>query len=103
MAPSHGLFQEQPAGQGGAHSLGWNGTKKSQILGAINKFTTEDRLYKKVGQFTITLQYYDEGAYVASRQTPQGIEVLAVGRDEANQYQKKTPPESRMNVRIGVG
>ena len=23
--------------------------------------------------------------------------------DEANQYQKKTPPESRMNVRIGVG
>ena len=31
----------------------------------------------------LTLQYYFEGAYVASRQTPQGIEVLAVGRAEA--------------------
>src|SRR5262249_41835137 len=50
----------------------------------------------------LTLQYYYEGTYVASRQTPQGIEVLAVGRDEANQYRKNNPPESRMDVRIGV-
>jgi hypothetical protein len=50
----------------------------------------------------LTLQYYYEGAYVASRRTPQGIEVLAVGRDEANQYRKSHLPESRMDVRIGI-
>jgi hypothetical protein len=50
----------------------------------------------------LTLQYYYEGACVASRRTPQGIEVLAVGRDDVNQYRKNNPPESRMDVRIGI-
>src|SRR4051812_3009948 len=31
----------------------------------------------------LTLQYYYEGSYVASRRTAQGVEVLAVGWDEA--------------------
>jgi hypothetical protein len=50
----------------------------------------------------LTLQYYYEGAYVASRRTPQGVEVLAVGWDEANQYRANHPPESRQDVRIGT-
>jgi hypothetical protein len=49
-----------------------------------------------------TLHYYYEGAYVASRRTPQGVEILAVGRDEANQFRENHPPESREDVRIGI-
>ena len=50
----------------------------------------------------LTLQYYYEGAYVASRRTPQGVEVLAVGWDEASQYLEDHPPETRQDVRIGT-
>jgi hypothetical protein len=50
----------------------------------------------------LTIQYYDEGAYVASRRTPHGIEILAVGWDEANHYRENHPPETRQDVRIGI-
>jgi hypothetical protein len=50
----------------------------------------------------LTIQHYYEGAYVASRRTPQGIEILAVGWDEANQYRENHPPETRQDVRIGI-
>jgi hypothetical protein len=51
----------------------------------------------------LTLQYYYESAYVASRHTPVGVEVLAVGWDEAHQYRENHPPETRQDVRIGTG
>jgi hypothetical protein len=50
----------------------------------------------------LTIQHYYEGAYVASRRTPQGIEILAVGWDEANQYRENHPPETQPDVRIGI-
>jgi hypothetical protein len=50
----------------------------------------------------LTIQYFYEGAYVASRRTPQGVEILAVGWDEANQYRQNNPPETRQDVRIGT-
>ena len=50
----------------------------------------------------LTLQYYYEGAYVASRRTPQGVEILAVGWDEAKEYRENNPPETRQDVRIGT-
>lgn len=50
----------------------------------------------------LTIQYYYEGAYVASRRTPRGIEILAVGWDEASQYRGNHPPETRQDVRIGI-
>ena len=50
----------------------------------------------------LTIQYYYEGAYVASRRTPEGVEILAVGWDEANQYRQNHPPETRQDVRIGI-
>jgi len=50
----------------------------------------------------LTIQYYYEGAYVASRRTPHGVEILAVGWDEANQYRENHPPETRQDVRIGI-
>jgi hypothetical protein len=50
----------------------------------------------------LTLQYYYESAYVASRHTPLGVEILAVGWDEANQYRNDHPPETRQDVRIGI-
>ena len=50
----------------------------------------------------LTLQYYYEGAYVASRHTPLGVEILAVGRDEARQYREHHPPGTRQDVRIGT-
>jgi hypothetical protein len=50
----------------------------------------------------LTIQYYYEGAYVASRRTPLGIEILAVGWDESNRYRMNHPPETRQDVRIGI-
>jgi hypothetical protein len=49
-----------------------------------------------------TLNYYYDGAYVASRRTSQGVEILAVGPEEASQYIKSHPPETRQDVRIGI-
>jgi hypothetical protein len=49
-----------------------------------------------------TLHYYCEGAYVASRRTPHGVEILAVGPDEASQYINSHPPETRQDVMIGT-
>jgi len=49
-----------------------------------------------------TLQYYYDGQYVASRRTPEGVEVLAVGWDEAHKYREDHPPETRRDVRIGT-
>ena len=48
-----------------------------------------------------TLHYYYEGAYVASRRTPQGVEILAVGPDEASQYIKTHPAEERQDDMSG--
>ena len=50
----------------------------------------------------LTLQYYYEDAYVASRHTPHGVEVLAVGWDETKEYVREHPPETRRDVRIGT-
>ncbi len=50
----------------------------------------------------LTLQFYYEGVYVVSRRTPRGIEILAVGWDESNQYRERHPPETRQDVRIGI-
>lgn len=50
----------------------------------------------------LTLQYYYESVYVASRHTPLGVEILAVGWDEAHQYRENHPPETRQDVRIGT-
>jgi hypothetical protein len=49
-----------------------------------------------------TLNYYYDDAYIAYRRTPQGVEVLAVGWEEARQYMKDHPLETRRDVRIGV-
>jgi hypothetical protein len=49
-----------------------------------------------------TIHYYYDGAYIAYRQTPQGIEVLAVGWDEASKYLRDHSPETRRDVRIGT-
>ena len=50
----------------------------------------------------LTHQYYYEGAYIASRRTPQCVEILAVGWDEAKEYRKNIPPETRQDVRVGT-
>ena len=49
-----------------------------------------------------TLRYYYDNAYVAYRRTPQGVEVLAVGWDEASKYRKDHPQETRQDVMIGT-
>jgi hypothetical protein len=50
----------------------------------------------------LTLQYYYESAYVDLRHTPLGVEILAVGRDEARKFIKDHPAETRNDVRIGT-
>jgi hypothetical protein len=62
-------------------------------------FTDE---YAKRAIDDMTLRYYYEGAYVAHRRTPQGVEVLAVGWDEVCKYLDDHPPEARRGVRIGT-
>ena len=49
-----------------------------------------------------TLRYYYDGAYVAYRRTPQGVEVLAVGWDEARKYLDARSPEYRPDIRVGT-
>jgi hypothetical protein len=49
-----------------------------------------------------TINYYYDNAYIAYRRTPEGVEVLAVGHEEANRYREEHPPETRRDVRIGV-
>jgi hypothetical protein len=49
-----------------------------------------------------TLNYYCDGTYIAYRRTPQGVEVLAVGWDEAHKYRQEHPPETRRDVEIGT-
>ena len=49
--------------------------------------------YAKRVRDDMTLRYYYEGSYVASRRTPQGVEVLAVGWDEVRKFLKETPPD----------
>jgi len=61
-------------------------------------FTDE---YAKRARDDMTLRYYYEGAYVAYRRTPQGVEVLAVGWDEVSKYLDDHPPETQQDVRIG--
>lgn len=48
----------------------------------------------------LTLLYYYEGSEVACRETPEGVEVLAVGWDEVSNYIKQTPTEARPGVLI---
>src|SRR5690242_16837983 len=43
----------------------------------------------------LTLQYYYEGTDVACRETPQGVEVLAVGWDEIGDHLKTIPSGQR--------
>ena len=50
----------------------------------------------------LTIRYYYEGTYVASRRTTRGVEILAVGWDEAKQYRASHPPETRQDVRLGI-
>ncbi len=63
-------------------------------------FTDE---YAKESRDYRTLRYYYEGTEVASRRTPEGIEVLAVGWDECVKFLEETPFERRQDVRIGGG
>jgi hypothetical protein len=65
----------------------------------LQPYFTEE--YAKQARDSETLRYYYEGAYVVSRSTPQGVEVLAVGWDEAWKYMDDHPSESRQDVRIG--
>ncbi len=49
-----------------------------------------------------TLSWYYDDAYIAYRHTPAGVEVLAVGLEEAERYRREHPPETRRDVVIGV-
>ena len=49
-----------------------------------------------------TLHYYYEGAEIAYRFTPEGVEVLAAGWDEVKEYLRTTPAEQRAHVLIGT-
>jgi hypothetical protein len=47
-----------------------------------------------------TLRYFYDGAYVASRRTIQGVEVLAVGWEEARKYLSPRSSELNPDVRV---
>jgi hypothetical protein len=52
---------------------------------------------------SLTLQYYYGGYDVAYRETPQGIEVVAVGLAEIGELIRTTPQEQREGVVFGQG
>ncbi len=72
----------------------------ARIARDYNVHATQEAKQKMLDD--LTLQYYYDGAYVASRRVPGGVEVLAVGWDEANRFRKEHPPETRQDVRIGM-
>jgi hypothetical protein len=49
-----------------------------------------------------TLRYYYDGTYVAYRRTNQGVEVLAVGWEEARKYLGPRSSELNPDVRVGT-
>ena len=49
-----------------------------------------------------TLNYYYDDAYIAYRRPPQGVEVLAVGWDEASKYLDDRSPEWRPDILVGT-
>jgi hypothetical protein len=49
-----------------------------------------------------TLRYYYDDAYIAYRRTPQGVEVLAVGWEEASKYLDPRSSETHPDVRVGT-
>jgi hypothetical protein len=49
-----------------------------------------------------TLRYYYDGTYVAYRRTNQGVDVLAVGWDEARKYLDPRSSEIYPDVRVGT-
>lgn len=50
----------------------------------------------------LVLNWYYDNAYIAYRRTPQGVEVLAVGWEEAHKYREEHPAEERRDVIIGT-
>jgi hypothetical protein len=61
-------------------------------------YYTDD--YAKLTRDNWTLTYYYEGETVASRSTPEGIEVLAVGSEEVRRFFQETPDEAQQGVVI---
>ena len=49
-----------------------------------------------------TLNYFYDDSYIAYRRTPQGVEVLAVGWEEARKYLDDRSPEYRQDIRVGT-
>ncbi len=49
-----------------------------------------------------TLRYYYDGAILAYRRRPQGVEVLAVGYLEASKFLDDRAPDWRQGVRVGT-
>ena len=61
-------------------------------------YYTDD--YAKLTRDDWTLTYYYEGETVASRSTPEGVEVLAVGPEEVRRFFEETPDEAQQGVEI---
>jgi hypothetical protein len=61
-------------------------------------YYTDD--YAKLTRDDWTLTYYYEGETVASRSTPEGVEVLAVGPEEVRRFFEETPDEAQQGVVI---
>jgi hypothetical protein len=49
----------------------------------------------------MTLRYWYEGHYIAWRETPAGVEVLAVGWEEVSKLLEENSPDERRGVRTG--
>jgi hypothetical protein len=56
--------------------------------------------YAKLTRDDWTLRYYYEGEMVASRSTPAGVEVLAVGWEEVSRFFQQTPDAEQQGVMI---
>ena len=70
----------------------------AQDQARMQPYYTDDYARRTINDWT--LQWYYEGTDVACRETPAGMEVVAVGWDEIGQLIKDIPPAQRRDIEI---
>ena len=84
--------------RGGAYQCPWIAEEVTREQASQQPCYTDN--YAKLTRDDWTLTYYYEGEMVASRSTPEGVEVLAVGPEEVRRFIEETQSENRQGVMI---
>ena len=75
--------------------------EEAKFLREKNLVMAPEARKRQLDQYT--LEYYYDGHDVAFRETPEGIEVLAVGMDEIGQFLRGLSQEEKLKVHVAQG